>query len=127
MGLDSDRMYERVLAKPLGRPPESGRRAGSRPLGKSHTERELVSGGQLQEALSLQRKEGGVLGDILVRLGYLAREEILLALAAQMGMEVVDLADMKIPPGVTNKVPPLMARSYKVVPIKWENSVLTVA
>src|SRR5436190_15494614 len=88
-----------------------------KPLGQVLKEMELVNEGQIQEALSIQRKEGGVLGDILVKLGYVAREEILLALAAQMGMEVVDLVDMEIPPDVINKVPPLMAKSYKVVPI----------
>ncbi|HLF91881.1 MAG TPA: ATPase, T2SS/T4P/T4SS family [Planctomycetota bacterium] len=88
---------------------------------------ELVNEGQIQEALSIQRKEGGVLGEILVKLGYVAREEILLALAAQMGMEVVDLSEMEIPPEVINKVPTTMAKSYNVVPIKFENNVLTIA
>src|ERR1043166_1193791 len=98
-----------------------------KPLGQVLKEMELVNEGQIQEALQIQRKEGGVLGDILVKLGYVAREEILLALAAQMGMEVVDLNDMEIPPDVINKVPTTMAKSYRVVPVKWENNVLTVA
>jgi len=98
-----------------------------KPLGQVLKEMELVNEGQIQEALSVQRKEGGVLGEILVKLGYVAREEILLALAAQMGMEVVDLAEMEIPPEVINKVPTTMAKSYNVVPIKFENNVLTIA
>jgi type IV pilus assembly protein PilB len=98
-----------------------------KPLGQVLKEMELVNEGQIQEALAIQRKEGGVLGDILVKLGYVAREEILLALAAQMGMEVVDLGDMEIPPEVINKVPTTMAKSYNVIPIKFENNILTVA
>ena len=98
-----------------------------KPLGQVLKEMELVNEGQIQEALSIQRKEGGVLGEILVKLGYVAREEILLALAAQMGMEVVDLSEMEIPPEVINKVPTTMAKSYNVVPIKFENNVLTIA
>src|SRR5882672_6278706 len=74
-----------------------------KPLGQVLKEMELVNEGQIQEALSIQRKEGGVLGDILVKMGYVAREEILLALAAQMGMEVVDLGDLEIPPEIINK------------------------
>jgi type IV pilus assembly protein PilB len=98
-----------------------------KPLGQVLKEMELVNEGQIQEALSIQRKEGGVLGEILVKLGYVAREEILLALAAQMGMEVVDLGDMEIPPDVIDKVPTIMAKSYNVIPIKFENNVLTIA
>jgi len=98
-----------------------------KPLGQVLKEMELVNEGQIQEALSIQRKEGGVLGDILVKLGYVAREEILLALAAQMGMEVVDLGELEIPPEVINKVPANMAKNYQVIPIKWEGNVLTVA
>jgi hypothetical protein len=60
-----------------------------KPLGQVLKEMELVSEGQIQEALQIQRKQGGVIGEILVGMGYVAREEILLALAAQMGMEVV--------------------------------------
>ena len=98
-----------------------------KPLGQVLKEMELVSEGQIQEALQIQRKQGGVIGEILVGLGYVAREEILLALAAQMGMEVVDLDEIDIDPVVINKVPANLAKSYNVIPIKFENSILTVA
>jgi type IV pilus assembly protein PilB len=98
-----------------------------KPLGQVLKEMELVSEGQIQEALAIQRKQGGVIGEILVNMGYVAREEILLALAAQMGMEVVDLDELDVDPVVINKLPANMAKSYNVIPIKFENGVLTVA
>src|SRR5436190_8142987 len=98
-----------------------------KPLGQVLKEMELVSEGQIQEALAIQRKQGGVIGEILVNMGYVAREEILLALAAQMGMEVVDLDELDIDPVVINKLPANMAKSYNVIPIKFENGILTVA
>jgi type IV pilus assembly protein PilB len=98
-----------------------------KPLGQVLKEMELVSEGQIQVSLQIQRKQGGVIGEILVGLGYVAREEILLALAAQMGMEVVDLDEIEIDPVVINKVPANLAKSYNVIPIKFENSILTVA
>jgi type IV pilus assembly protein PilB len=98
-----------------------------KPLGQVLKEMELVHEGQIQEALAIQRKEGGVIGEILVKMGYVAREEILLALAAQMGMEVVDLDELEIDPVVINKLPTTMAKSYNVIPIKFENGILTVA
>src|SRR3954464_11808918 len=96
-------------------PPADGGNMGKadtgrqKPLGQVLKEMELVSEGQIQEALQIQRKQGGVIGEILVNLGYVARDEILLALAAQMGMEVVDLDEIEVDPVVTNKVPANLA------------------
>jgi type IV pilus assembly protein PilB len=118
---------------PPNKPGSGGTSAGNfssgrqKPLGQLLKEMELVTEGHIQEALIVQRKKGGVIGEILVELGYVSKEEILLALAAQMGMEVVDLDEMEIPPAVIAKVPPTMAKNYNVVPIKFENGVLTVA
>ncbi|HXX94939.1 MAG TPA: hypothetical protein VEN81_15040 [Planctomycetota bacterium] len=49
---------------------------------------------QILEALEIQGEQGGVIGQILVEMGYITREEILLALAVQMGLESVDLGEM---------------------------------
>ncbi|HXG60318.1 MAG TPA: ATPase, T2SS/T4P/T4SS family [Planctomycetota bacterium] len=102
-------------------------RTTQKPLGQLLKDMELVTEGQIQEALALQRKEGGVIGDILVRLGYVSREEILLALGAQMGAEVVDLNELEVAPEIIQKVPAAMAKTYNVIPIKLEGNVLTVA
>jgi len=90
---------------------------------------ELVNEGQIQEALAIQRKKGGAIGDVLVELGYVTPQELLLALGAQRGMEVVQLDEMELPTDVTDKVPATLAKSFKVVPIKWDpaTKTLTVA
>ncbi|KAF0244022.1 MAG: type IV pilus assembly protein [Planctomycetota bacterium] len=98
-----------------------------KPLGQLLKEMELVTEGQIQEALALQREKGGALGSILVELGYVSEEEMLLALGAQVGMEVVNLDDMKIERGTLEKVSPTMAKVYKIIPVKFENNMLTVA
>jgi len=67
-----------------------------KPIGQILRQMELVSDRQIDEALAIQRRQGGVLGEILVDLGYTAREEVLLALAAQVGMEWVDLTQMPL-------------------------------
>jgi type IV pilus assembly protein PilB len=90
---------------------------------------DLVSEGQIQEALAIQRKKGGAIGDVLVELAYITPQELLLALGAQRGMEVVQLDEMELPSDVTDKVPATLAKSFKVVPIKWDGATkhLTVA
>ena len=59
----------------------------NKPLGQILKLMELLHEGHIQEALQIQRKQGGLLGEILVTLGYASRDEILLALAAQKGGE----------------------------------------
>ncbi len=98
-----------------------------KPLGQLLKEMELVTEGQIQEALLVQRSKGGALGDILVDLGHISREELLLALGAQLGMEVVNLEELEVPGEVIDKVPTAMAKAYSIIPIKFEAGVLTVA
>ena len=52
-------------------------------LGVILQEMDLVMESEIQEALEIQRREGGLLGEILVRLIYTAPEEIAVALTLQ--------------------------------------------
>jgi type II secretory ATPase GspE/PulE/Tfp pilus assembly ATPase PilB-like protein len=67
------------------------------PLGQILKRQELVTEGQIEQALELQKKKGGLIGEILVELGFVAREEVLLALAFQRGMEIIDLQEVDNP------------------------------
>ena len=96
-------------------------------LGQILKEMELVKESQIQEALKIQRQKGGVLGQILIELGYVTEDEVLLALGAQYGMEVVNLEDLEISPEVIAKVSESTAHVYKIIPIRFENNTLTVA
>ncbi|MDI6732441.1 MAG: ATPase, T2SS/T4P/T4SS family [Planctomycetota bacterium] len=96
-------------------------------LGQILKEMEVVSESQIQEALRIQRQKGGAIGRILVQLGYATEEEILLALGAQAGMEVLNLEELQIPQEVINKIPSSMARSYKLIPVKFEKNTLVIA
>ena len=98
-----------------------------KPLGQLLKEMELVTEGQIQEGLQIQRQKGGALGDILVNMNYINNDELLLALGAQMGMEVVPMEEMEVASEVIDLVPASLATSYKVIPIKKEGDVLTVA
>ena len=112
----------------MGTPRWAGRTSEEcmqKPLGQLLKEMELVTEGQIQEGLQIQREKGGALGDILVGLNYITNDELLLALGAQMGMEVVPMEEMEVPPEVIDLVPASLAISYKVIPIKKEGDVLT--
>ena len=66
---------------------DEAERYRNQPLGQVLKAMDLVSEGHIQEALQVQRMQGGLIGEILVTLGYVAEEEVLLALAAQKGSE----------------------------------------
>ena len=100
---------------------------GKKPLGQILKEMELITEGQIQEALELQREHGGAIGSVLVDLGYVTEEEILFALGAQWGMEFVNLDEIPIDAEFIEKVPPSVANIYKVIPVSMENGSLVIA
>jgi len=98
-----------------------------KPLGQILKEMRLVTESQIQEALAIQRQRGGAIGTILVNLNYVTEQEVLTALGIQAGMEAVDLDTMDITDDVIQRVTPSIATVYRVIPVKFENNVLTVA
>jgi hypothetical protein len=58
-----------------------------KPLGTLLVEKDFISEVQLKQALAVQSNEGGFLGEILVERGWLAASDLVLALAAQLGLD----------------------------------------
>ena len=99
----------------------------NRLLGRILKEMGLLDESQIQEALAIQKERGGAVGEIMVERGYIAREDLTLALATQSGMEVVDLDHMELPASVVERVSASVAHAYRAIPVRFENGVLTVA
>ncbi|MBI3542317.1 MAG: Flp pilus assembly complex ATPase component TadA, partial [Deltaproteobacteria bacterium] len=73
---------------------------------------------QLQEALDLQNREGGVLGEILVRKNFVLPHEILKALCAQLDLPFVeDLKPNEIDPVLVTSLPINYAKAKEVLPL----------
>ncbi|RMG01097.1 MAG: type IV-A pilus assembly ATPase PilB [Nitrospirae bacterium] len=87
----------------------------------------LVTEAQLQEALSLQRKEGGKLGSKLVKLGYITEDRLVSFLSKQYGVPAINLADYEIDPSVLKLIPAEMAKKYLIIPVARVGATLTVA
>jgi hypothetical protein len=75
--------------EPDGSEAESRPSRGSnwKPLGTLLVEKGFISDVQLKQALAVQSSEGGFLGEILVDRGWLAASDLVLALAAQLGLD----------------------------------------
>ena len=100
---------------------------GRRLLGQILKDRGTVREGQVQEGLEEQRKHGGLIGQCLVELGHCATGDITAALAAQAGMETVDLSIGTPMQEALDLVDGTTAHTYGVLPLRLEGDVLTVA
>jgi type IV pilus assembly protein PilB len=84
----------------------------------------LVDMGYLDEdklwnVLEEQKRGGGteLIGKVATRLGLVNEDQVLKALGEQLGMKVIKLGEMTIPPEVTDAVNESMATAFKVVPV----------
>jgi len=60
------------------------------------------------------------IGQIFLELALVDEKQLRIALAAQRGMEYVNIGDSEIPPDVINKVPSQTAKTYHLVPIEYK-------
>jgi len=89
---------------------------------------QLITEVQLDEAINLQRREGGKLGSIVVRLGFCADQDIVSFLGMQYGVPAADLDQWPpIDAAVIALVPAELANKHKVLPLQRSGNVLTMA
>ncbi len=103
------------------------RKATKKRLGEILVERGDISKGQLENALLAQKKKGGLIGQMLVKLGYVTEEGIVTALATQFGSPYLPLSNYQIEPELIKLVPENVAKQYYAIPIDKMGQVLTVA
>ena len=87
----------------------------------------VITEEQLNEAVTLQRREGGRLGTNLVKLGYVTEEKLIAFLSRQWGVPAVTLSDYKIDPSVLKLIPIEIARKYLIIPVARVGATLTIA
>ncbi len=96
-------------------------------LGQVLKELKLCHEGMIQEALGVQKKEGGLIGSILVRLKHISEAQLQQGLAKQGGLEVVDLSTVRLTPELIAAVDANTARMFGVLPIRRDGDKLIVA
>jgi len=102
-----------------------------RTLGRILIKMGVLSRDKVHECLKVQgQRQGKVqIGQIFLELGFVDEGQLQMALAAQRGMEYVNLDGLDIPADVVEKVPAQMAKTYHIVPIEYNKNAneLTVA
>jgi type IV pilus assembly protein PilB len=96
-------------------------------LGQVLKEMKAIHEGMIQEALAVQKKDGGQIGRILVKLGHLKEDVLMAALGRQAGFETVDLSRVAFTPELLESIDPGTARIFGVVPVSKSDGTLTVA
>ena len=96
-------------------------------LGDLLLKQKLITQEQLENALKLQREEGGKIGEALVRVGAVSEGDITETLSQQFGVPSIDLAHFEIDPAVIKVVPGEVARKYGVLPVNKTGATLTIA
>ncbi|MDR4504466.1 MAG: GspE/PulE family protein [Candidatus Scalindua sp.] len=105
----------------------SSTKAQRKLFGKILVEKGVVNQDQIEEALEIQKINGKGLGNVLVDLDYTTDVLITEALGEFLDMEVVSLEDIDLKPDVLEKISPAIAKLYRVIPIAYDDSFLTIA
>lgn len=103
------------------------RRLGRKNIGTHLLEAGLITAGALDEALRLAQKAGVRVGQSLVLLGHISREELVSFLARQQDMPFVDLDHAMIEPEVARLLSERDARLHGVLPLAADDESVTVA
>lgn len=103
------------------------RRVITKPLGRLLVERGMLTPEQLEQALQIQKQKGGLLGQILVHLGYASEEAVAQAIAAQYGFPYLPLKHYVIDAEMLRLIPENVARQYCLIPVDHIGDTLTIA
>jgi type IV pilus assembly protein PilB len=87
----------------------------------------LVDRKQLEQGMEVQKSSPAPLGTILVGLGFLTEDQLLSALASQMGVSPWRLANAPPNPQAVARVSATVARSYQVLPVDVRGDLLVLA
>lgn len=87
----------------------------------------LITKEQLEKALEVQKKEGGRIGSILIKLGYVDEKKVAEFLSKQHNAPYVDLKSIQMDPKVVNLIPKEVCRKFLVIPFDREGQTLKVA
>ena len=88
----------------------------------------LLSASQLEKALAEQKRGGGLLGGVLLRLGLISEDSLaLVVLAHQMDVDFIHVKEVDPQPAALARLSAKFANHFKVFPWQDDGKVLSVA
>ena len=98
-----------------------------KPLGEILVEKGVIQKDQLNKALEDQAEKGGLIGEVIVALGFATEESIAQCLAHQFGFAFLPLENYEISREIVALVPKNVAEHYCLVPLDKIGNSLTIA
>jgi type IV pilus assembly protein PilB len=86
-----------------------------------------ISQDQLQKALAHQAAAGGLVGEVLIGLGYTSEQVVAVAVSSQTGIPFMRIGDDPIPAMLLKLVPEESCRKHRLIPVGAEGNVLRLA
>ena len=99
----------------------------SRRLGELMLESGLISKKQLDDVLEYQKQVGLRLGEALVEKGVINERQLISMLEYHFHVSFIDLTETPIQADAVNRVPEILSRTNKLIPVQIENNRLTIA
>jgi type IV pilus assembly protein PilB len=96
-------------------------------LGELLTKAGLITQDQLKEALRVQKETGGKLGETLIKLQFVAEEDITECLSQQFGVPSINLQHFEIDASVIKLISGDVARKYNILPVNKTGATITIA
>ena len=96
-------------------------------LTKILVDKKLIKSDDLAKALSVQKKSGGSLSDVLVNMGLISKSDLMVVLSDELGIPPINLSRFKVDPAVIKLIPKKMAKLYRILPVSRMGDTLMVA
>ena len=96
-------------------------------LGELLRDEGLVNEAQIEEALGEQRKSGELLGEVLVRLGYVTETDIAQTIVTQFGLPYIAVKQYYLADEVIKLFPERLMRQHQFIPLDKIGNVITIA
>ena len=95
-------------------------------LGELLIDQGVITADDLGHALNVQKTEGGLLGEVLIKLQLVTEEDIVIALATQFNYPYMDVDSFNISPDLAKNVPLELASRFTFIAVDKLNDILTI-
>ena len=96
-------------------------------LGEILIDAGVLTGEDLNRALTIQKDSGKRLGTVLIENKFITEMQLIETLKMQLGIDFIDLNNEKIDPGMAKYIPKIVAKQYRIIPVKVEGDRLWIA
>ncbi len=87
---------------------------------------EFLTKEQLSEAIEIQKAQGGNLGTVLLKKGFIKEKDLAMLLSSSLNLPMLNLSRFAIDPEVIKIIPEKVAKQYHVMPVSRMGSSLTL-